>query len=98
MLKHLKDIYHDQKVGQFDLNINHDKLNCLKIKFLYEVKLHLQYIRIISKTRLNDFLLSNRYKMASGDLEVITPVSTENPAPRYGHSVVAYQVRSSAYI
>lgn len=36
-----------------------------------------------------DFLV--KYKMASGDLEVITPVSIENPAPRYGHSVVAYQ-------
>ncbi|XP_056005895.1 attractin-like protein 1 isoform X1 [Ostrea edulis] len=42
-----------------------------------------------SFNRTQDFLI--KYKMSSGNLEAVNPVSSENPPPRYGHSVVAYQ-------
>nr|XP_022341694.1 attractin-like protein 1 isoform X2 [Crassostrea virginica] len=39
--------------------------------------------------RTLDFLI--RFKTSSDTFEVVNPVSLDNPSPRYGHSVVAYQ-------
>lgn len=61
---------------------------------LSEKRLHLFVLAIVSVIVFLMLIMwiCCRFKTSSDTFEVVNPVSLDNPSPRYGHSVVAYQV------